>query len=129
MWLERFLNTIARRLPGKKMSKDALAQLNPDRIYVENVRSLLDVSNSNAVAILEEGLKQGWLLSGVEVTCPDGSVAAIAETEDMLPETVFCTQEEGGHPEEVELSTHLLKKRKFYRLNDRATPIAVGQAT
>ena len=96
---------------------------------MENVRSLLDVSYSNAVEILEDGLKRGWLRSGVEVLCPDGFVAASAETENELPATVTCTAEEDGHPTEVELSTNALKKVKFYRLNDRPTSIAVGQAT
>jgi hypothetical protein len=129
MLLERFLNTIAKRFPTKRLSPDALSQLNPDKIYVENVRSLLDVSYSNAVEILEDGLKRGWLLSGVEVLCPDGYVAASAETENELPATVTCPAEEDGHPTEVEFSTNALKKVKFYRLNDRAASIAVGQAT
>jgi hypothetical protein len=129
MWLEKFLSTMARHFPSKRLSPDTLAQLNPDKIYVENVRSLLDVSYSGALDILEDGLKQGWLQSGVEVRCPDGSVAASAETEDKLPETVTCSQWERGHPEEVELPTSSLSKVKFYRLNDRPTSIAVGQAT
>jgi hypothetical protein len=127
--LLRFLDTMAKRFPAKAVSREALEQLNPDKIYVENVRSLLNISHSNAVQILDDGLNQGWLLSGIEVRCPDGSVAAIADSEDSLPQTVFCTQEEGGHPEEVELPTQSLQKVKFYRLNDRATSIAVGQAT
>jgi hypothetical protein len=127
MLFEKFLNTIARRFPAKKLSADALSQLNPDKIYVENVRSLLDVSHSNAVDILEDGLKRGWLRSGVEVLCPDGYVAASAESEGDLPPTVTCTAEEDGHPTEVELSTNSLRKVKFYRLNDPAASIAIGQ--
>jgi hypothetical protein len=129
MLFERFLSTIARYFPSKRLSPDALSQLNPDRIYVENVRSLLDVSHSNAVEILEDGLKRGWLLSGVEVLCPDGSVAATAEVESKLPSTVTCTTQEEGHPAEIELATDSLKKVKFYRLNDRESSIAVGQTT
>jgi hypothetical protein len=129
MWLEKFLNTIAKRFPVKRLSAEALSQLNPDKIYVENVRSLLDVSYSNAVEILEDGLKQGLLRSGVEVLCPDGYVAASAETESGLPATVTCPGEEDGYPTETELSTNTLRKKKFYKLNDRPTSIAVGQGT
>ena len=129
MWLEKFLSTMARYLPSKPLSRDVLSQLNPDKIYVENVRSLLDVPYSSAVEILEDGLKQGWLRSGVEVRCPDGSVAASADTEDGLPQTVTCIQEEDGHPEEVELPTNSLSKVRFYRLNDRPASIAIGQGT
>lgn len=129
MWLEKFLSTMARHLPSKRLSPDALSQLNPDKIYVENVRSLLDVSYSSAVEILEDGLKQGWLRSAVEVRCPDGTVAASADTETDLPQTVNCYAEEDGHPGEVELPTDSLSKVRFYKLNDRPTSIAVGQAT
>jgi hypothetical protein len=128
MLFEKFLNIMARHLPSKQLSADALSQLNPDKIYVENVRSLLDVSHSNAVEILEDGLRQGLLRSGIEVRCPDGSVAATAEVESELPPTVFCTGEEDGHPTEIELPTHSLQRVKFYRLNDRESSIAVGQA-
>jgi hypothetical protein len=127
MWLEKLLNSMARRFPGKPLSREALSRLNPDKIYVENVRSLLDVSHSSAVEILEDGLKQGWLRSGVEVMCPDGTVAASAETIEKLPRTVNCTQIEAGHPEEVQLPTNTLSVVKFYKLNDRPTSIAVGQ--
>jgi hypothetical protein len=129
MLFEKFLNTIARYFPSKRLSPDALSQLNPDKIYVENVRSLLDVSYSNAVEILEDGLRRGLLLSGIEVRCPDGSVAATAADESKLPSTVTCTTEEEGHPSEIEVSTVSLTKVKFYRLNDRESSIAVGQAT
>jgi hypothetical protein len=126
MWFEKFLNTIARRFPSKRLPPEVLAKLNPDKIYVENVRSLLDVSYSSAVEILEEGLRKGWLLSGFEVRCPDGTVAAIAETERELPPVVTCTGEEDGHPTEIEIPTNSLKTEKFYRLNDSAT-FAIGQ--
>jgi len=125
MLFEKFLSTMAKRFPAKRLSREALAQLNPEKIYVENVRSLLDVSYSNAAEILEDGIRQGWLSSGVEVRCPDGSVAAIADSEDTLPQEVTCSREEDGHPEEVELPTHSLPKVKFYRLNDRTASIAV----
>lgn len=127
MLFEKFLNIMARHLPGKRLSAEALFQLNPDKIYVENVRSLLDVSHSNALEILEDGLKQGLLRSGIEVRCPDGSVAATAEVESGLPITVFCTGDEDGHPTEIEIATDSLQKVKFYRLNDRRSSIAVGQ--
>jgi hypothetical protein len=42
---------------------------------------------------------------------------------------VNCYTEEDGHPGEVELPTDSLSKVRFYKLNDRPTSIAVGQAT
>ena len=118
---ERFLNIIGRLIPEKSLSDkegEALSLLNPDKIYVENIRSLLGVSSFQAVKICETAVRQGLFRRGVEVECPNGAVAASADTEEELPEMVRCWMEEGGHTEEVEVATTSLKKTSFYRLND-----------
>lgn len=100
---------------------DLLSQLDPDKIYVENVRSVLDVSHRTAQAICETATRRGLFKRQVEVMCPDGSVAAIAEAEDALPETVRCVVEQDGQPEEEEISTSTLHKSIFYKLNETST--------
>jgi len=127
MWLTKLLNTIASRFPNKHFSPEILSELNPDKIYVENVRSLLEVSEPVALQILEEGLKQGLLRLGVEVRCPDGSVAATADNEADLPQTVICNSKDEGHYTEIEMETSSLTTVKFYRLNDKqAASVAIG---
>lgn len=129
MLLERFLKAISRLIPQKELSgKEALlSELNPDKIYVENVRSILNVSHESAVRICETAVRQGVFRRGVEVVCPDGAVACSADTEEELPPTVHCWTEEDGHSEEVELPTRSLRKTAFYRLNDRTDSIPFGQ--
>lgn len=123
MLLTKFLETISRIIPGDMLSgkEEAIARLNPDKFYVENVRSVLGVSNHKAVQICESAVRQGLFRRGIEVLCPDGSIAASADAEAGLPSTVHCWSDEGAHPEEVELPTSSLPKIAFYRLNDEST--------
>jgi hypothetical protein len=126
---QNFLHTISRILPPDSIAgKEALiAELNPDKIYIENVRSIFNVSHDNAKRICETAVRQGIFLRAVEVACPDGAVAASADTEDKLPQTVHCWVDDGGHLEEVELPTASLKKTVVYRLNDNSDSIPYGQ--
>jgi len=126
----KFLQTISKLVPGGTLSAkelQLLSSLNPDKIYVENVRSILGVSHRSAVRILETAVRQGLFKRGIEIQCPDGTVAASADAEEKLPVTVHCWTEEEGHPKEVELPTESLTKTTFYRLNDESDSITFGQ--
>ena len=120
MSFEKFLKTINRFLPGVPFVVDpeVIAQLDPSKIYPENVRSVLGVSAGSAKRICETAVRQGVFSRFVEVSCPDGSAAASASTESELPITVHCWKEENGEYGDVELATSDLPKTIFYRLND-----------
>jgi hypothetical protein len=120
MWFQKFLDIISRLFPVNPLSgvEEELAKLNPDKIYVEQVRSLLNVSHERALWICETATRQGVFSRHVEVYCPDGQAAASAPTESELPLTVMCWHEEDGDNEEIEMSTRELKKLTFYKLND-----------
>lgn len=116
MLFQRFLNTISTVLPDRLMGDmDALTRLNPKKIYLENVRSVLGVSASTAQRICDTGVRQGAFEKWVEVVCPNGAVAASAKVEESLPETVRCWTDDH---EEVYLPTRDLRKTVFYRLNE-----------
>lgn len=120
MWLEKFFDIISRLFPKDFMVGDiaALSTLDPSRIYVENVRSIFGVSDRFAVELLETAVRQGVLQRLVEVACPDGAVAASAETEGQLPESVNCWMDRDGFMEPVEYATKDLQKTVFYRMID-----------
>jgi hypothetical protein len=126
MWLTKFLDIINNFLPSNPLSgkEAALAHLDPDKIYIENVRSVLGVSQREAIDICESAVRQGFFKRGVEVLCPDGAAAASADIETNLPPTVRCWTEEDGHYEEAVLPTDSLQKIRFYRLNERSTTAA-----
>jgi hypothetical protein len=125
MLLAKFLATISKIVPGDVLSgkEDAIASLNPDKFYVEDVRSVLGVSNPRATQICESAVRQGLFRRGIQIMCPDGSVAASADSEAGLPPTVHCWEDEGGHLEEVEKPTVSLSKLIFYSLNDKSTSV------
>lgn len=126
----KFWQKIKSLLPGFAFSENeaqALSKLNPSKIYVENVRSVLNISQSSAQRICETAVRQGIFERRVEVLCPDGAVAASADSELTLPVTVNCWTEADGDLEEVELSTADLKKRIFYRFNEHSDSIPYGR--
>jgi hypothetical protein len=115
---EKFFDAISRFLPvPSKKLQETISNFNPDRIYLENVRSALGISTNQARRICETAVRQGLFRQGVEVLCPDGSVAASAADESHLPQTVHCWVEESGHVQELNMNTSELKKAVFYSLN------------
>jgi RNase P subunit RPR2 len=119
MLFEKFSNLISKFLPAASLSdkeSQALARLNPDKIYIENVRSILDVSSKTAEEVCETAVRRGVFKRCIEVLCPDGAVAVTAESEKNLPPTVNCLRDEDGHFSEIELPTETLQKVRFYRL-------------
>ena len=92
-----------------------LSHLDPNKIYLENVRSILGVSAKKAQSVCDAAVRQGVFEEWVEVRCPDGSVPASAQNEIDLPPIVHCWIEEDGHEEEVEIDSSGLPKVTFYR--------------
>jgi len=123
MSFEKFFGAISRLIPQRHDDRarilSMLSALNPDKIYLENVRSVLDVSAAEAKRILEAAERQGLISRGVEVLCPDGSVAASADSESNLPLGVRCWSEQDGHFEERVTKTEALRRNVFYRLNEQ----------
>ncbi len=95
---------------------DALAQLDPDRIDVENIRSILGVSHREALKICEAAVRQGLFETRIAVLCPDGTVAVSGGKETDIPSMVQCWMEVDGHKEAVDLPTIELERLVFYRL-------------
>lgn len=125
MSLTRFLDAISRLIPGTPLTgrEEAIATLDPEKFYVENVRSVLGVSHDSALRICETAVRQGVFLRRVEVLCPDGTVAASAGSEAELPEIVSCWTEEDGHCEEVTRPVKELRKRESYKLDEKAASV------
>jgi hypothetical protein len=102
---------------SEKESK-LLVALNPEKFYVENVRSILGISHTSALRICETAVRQGLFKRGVEVRCPDGAVAATADSEELLPREVRCWNNVDGFLEAEIVSSATLEKVSFYRLNE-----------
>lgn len=127
--LKKLFQIIERVAPPGLSGREAelLARLDPEKFYVENVRSILGVSYASAVRICETAVRQGLFERRVEVKCPDGAVAASANSEARLPKTVRCWTAEEGALEPMELPTKDLEKSTFYRLNDSSDSVSYSQ--
>ena len=93
----------------------ALSRLDPRKIYLENVRSILGITSKKAQSVCDAAVRQGVFEEWVEIRCPDGSVPASAKHDSDLPPIVHCWIKEDGHEEEVELESTRLPKVTFYR--------------
>jgi hypothetical protein len=115
---EKFWKTISRLLPPGvlKGNLEALSQLDPGHIDIENVRSVLGVSREAARRFCESAVRQGFFLRRVAVSCPDGSIAATADDEDHLPPTVRCYVQDGDFLRETEIASSELPRHVFYQL-------------
>jgi hypothetical protein len=112
-WLPRFWNRISDALPSGMPPQAAaqLAALNPERISLENVRSILGVSTARARLVCETAVRRGVFIKRLQVLCPDGSVAATADTEADVPATVRCWGDDGDFDV---VSTETLRRLEVY---------------
>ena len=117
----KLLSIISSLMPSPRIVSEsrlrALSGLDTQHMYVENVRSILDVNSIDALRICERAVAEGLFERGVEVRCPQGGVAAVATSEHELPPVIECWIDEDGHTELVELRTRDLEKINFYVLN------------
>jgi hypothetical protein len=93
---------------------EKLRRLNPQKIYVEEIRSILDVPFGGARTFCDLAVRKGIFERWIEVRGPDGRAPAEAPTEDELPPVVRCST--GVDDEEIELMSTDLPKAVFYRL-------------
>ncbi len=123
MSFQKLFEIIGSLLPERSLIRnpELLSRLNPDKIYLENVRSIFNISSKSAQRYCDTAVRQGVFLQFVEVVCPNGSVAASAESESSLPKTVSCWMQSDGNYDEKIFKTSELPKNVFYRLNDEAT--------
>lgn len=112
-WLENFLK---RTGESGSFPLTALLALNPERIEVENVRSVLHTSTAQATRICETAVRRGVFIRRQSVICPDGSVAWTGAIDSSLPETVRCWRDGDHGPEPERKQTLELPRREFFTL-------------
>jgi hypothetical protein len=92
----------------------ALSQIDPRRIYVENIRAVLGSSVWVAKLICETAVRQGIFVKRIQVMCPDGAVALTVLSADEIPPTVPCRREVDGETEESIECSDRLDRIEFY---------------
>jgi hypothetical protein len=118
-WFIEFWKKISDLMPASisPAALERLSELDPEHIYVENVRSILGVSSTKARLICDTAVRRGVFSRRVQVLCPDGSVAASASTREELPSTVRYWQDINGDFELEYLPTSGLSTLEVFALN------------
>jgi len=103
MLFQKFLQTISGIDPGK--------------IYVENVRSILDVSTEHARRICEMAVIDKIFERKIGLVCPnENRVIREFSSLNEIPETITCSLCEANDEEESTFNTSDLKKIVYYKI-------------
>lgn len=112
---KRFLKIISDHFVATPKRMRALSEIDPQRIYLENIRVVLGSSSWVARLICETAVRQGIFVRRIQLVCPDGGVALTVPTEDAIPPMVKCRKEVDGALEESLESSDLLDRIEFYQ--------------
>lgn len=119
MWLERFSQLIEASPIGAVVErrKEILRNTDPQRIYIENVRSFFGISTTMAKALCELAVREGLFMRCTAILCPiDEQVVDEACDDDPLLETIHCDVCEGFGRERSDYLTKECKSLDFYRV-------------
>jgi hypothetical protein len=97
-----------------------IEQLNPAKIFVENVRSLLNISRLEARTLCEMAVSDQLFEKRVGLVCPDdncnGRILADFKWGEQMPESISCKICQVEDREQSTYRTSDLKKVEFYKL-------------
>jgi hypothetical protein len=114
-FLETIDNPLLRRFINGRI--DVLSRLDPNRIYIENVRSLYGIPTPIAKLLCEMAVRQGLFEKRVSVECPnEGRVLTTAASEKELPQTIYCENCEALEKEKYEFALNECRIVKYYKL-------------
>jgi hypothetical protein len=120
MLLQRFLNLIDETPVGRLVEKkeELIDQLDPERIYVENVRSFFGIPFSLARLLCEMAVREGLFLRRYGVMCPQcDRIITSAESERELPEKLKCEVCEINERDRYEYDVKECTVITYYKLN------------
>lgn len=121
MWFTKFLDIMNSIIPVSipAHTLENLSRLDPNKFYVENVRSLLGVSTDKAKNLCDTAVRQGFFMTGIELICPDGSVVKSIDKGEEIPKKVNCILQVDNGYEDVEFKIDELERNTYYRLNKK----------
>jgi hypothetical protein len=103
MSLENYLNTIE--------------AINPGKIFVENVRSVLNVSHKRARLYCEMAVLDKVFEKRLGIVCPQcGRIISEFDIHALLPPKISCSVCEHNDEEIFEFETAILQKKVYYKL-------------
>jgi hypothetical protein len=73
--------------------KESIQNIDPDRIYVENIRSVLTTNTRLARYVCELAFRKGYFKKYYAISCKNdscGRVIKVYEFAESLPENIIC---------------------------------------
>ena len=119
MFLQKFLNLIDETAIGRFVTRkeELIDQLDPDRIYIENVRAFFGIPFPVARGWCELAVNQGVFERRIALLCPQCQrVLVEVANEHDIPKLVTCTLCEGNECERYEFAGSELPRMTLYRL-------------
>ena len=97
---------------------ELMAKTDPNRIYVENVRSFFHVPHSVAKFFCEMAVKEGYFKKKTAIVCPNNSCGRVIKSVDSIDNDIFkCKNCEMNEEIQCEFDIDSVKKIEFYQLN------------
>ena len=104
MLLQKYLNTIK--------------EINPQKIYVENVRSLFKVPRTVAKLMCEMAVVDKLFIKKIGILCPNcKSIIGVYDKSQEIPSEITCSICELDEHESFHFHSSELEKIEFYQLN------------
>lgn len=120
MWLEKFFQIIDNSFIGRFIDKrlDIISSTNPDRIYVENIRSFYNLNTPVAKTFCEMAVKENLFKKRIGVECPTcGKLINHYSFENEIPDTIICDTCLMLENDKHEFKKSEMSKIEFYQLN------------
>lgn len=94
-----------------------IKDIDPGKIEVENVRSILNTSRFNAKLICEMAVQENIFIKKYGLICPnDGRIIKEYDNPEEYPTTLTCTLCEDGDVDPSTFQTASLRKIEYYKL-------------
>jgi hypothetical protein len=118
MSFQRFYQIIEKSFIGRFLEKriNVLEHTNPDRIYIENVRSFYNMPFWAAKFFCELAVKEGIFRRRIGIVCPnDGRIIQTIDNLSEIPETITCINCQQLEIDKYEFSKSDVKTIIFYQ--------------
>lgn len=120
MLLLKFFQTIDNSFIGKFVERkmNIIENTNPNRIYLENIRSFYGITTPIARALCDMAVKENLFIKMHGIECPSCSrIIDSAQFETSFPETIICHDCEMLERDRFEFQKSECNQISFYKLN------------
>lgn len=121
MWLKKFFQIIDKTPIGRYVDKkvELIESTDPDRIYVENIRSFFNLTTPIARVLCEMAVKDKLFNKKIGVECPTcGRLIKTYNSDNDVPEKIKCDTCELLEEQNYTFSQKRVNKVIFYQLSN-----------